>query len=91
VNTPQAYQLQTDDSPISLANLAHTQLDRAMLEAMGDTRNWRCPSLTLKPRPTIFIPVKAHRGGFDSERSEIPSSGATCVSRWGKSDGRALK
>jgi hypothetical protein len=43
VNTPQAYQLQTDDSPISLANLAHTQLDRAMLEAMGDTQELALP------------------------------------------------
>ena len=37
-NTPQAYQLQIDDSPISLASLAHTQLDRAMLEELGDTQ-----------------------------------------------------
>jgi hypothetical protein len=37
-NTPQAYQLQIDDSPISLASLAHTQLDRAMFEELGDTQ-----------------------------------------------------
>jgi hypothetical protein len=43
VNTPQAYQLQTDDSPIPLSNLAHTQLDRAMLEAMGDTQELALP------------------------------------------------
>ena len=36
VNTPQAYQLQIDGSPISLASLAHTQLDRAMLEELGE-------------------------------------------------------
>ena len=35
VNTPQAYQLQIDDSPISLASLAHTQIDRPMLEELG--------------------------------------------------------
>jgi hypothetical protein len=43
VNTPQAYQLQTDDSPVPLANLAHTQLDRAMLEEMGDTQELALP------------------------------------------------
>src|ERR1700678_1977558 len=31
VDTPGAYELKIDDSPISLASLAHTQLDRAML------------------------------------------------------------
>jgi hypothetical protein len=43
VNTPGAYQLQTDDSPISLASLAHTQLDRAMLEELGGTRELALP------------------------------------------------
>jgi|SRR5580698_1574343 hypothetical protein len=37
-NTPQAYQLQIDDSPISLASLARTQLDRAMVEGLGKTQ-----------------------------------------------------
>ena len=43
VNTPQAYQLKLDDSTISLANLAHTQLDRAMLEELGDTHELALP------------------------------------------------
>ena len=43
VNTPQAYQLQIDDSPISLASLAHTQLDRAILEELGDTQELALP------------------------------------------------
>jgi hypothetical protein len=43
VNTPQAYQLRIDDSPISLATLAHTQLDRAMLEELGDTQELALP------------------------------------------------
>ena len=43
MNTPQAYQLQIDDSPISLASLAHTQLDRAMLEELGDTQELALP------------------------------------------------
>jgi hypothetical protein len=38
VNTPEAYQLTTDDSSIPLARLAHTQLGRATVEALGDTR-----------------------------------------------------
>jgi hypothetical protein len=43
VNTPLAYQLQADNSPIPLATLAHTQLDRAMLEEMGDTQELALP------------------------------------------------
>ena len=43
VNTPQAYQLNVGDSPVSLASLAHTQLDRAMLEELGDTHELALP------------------------------------------------
>ena len=43
LNTPQAYQLQPDESPISLASLTHTQLDRAMLEELGDTHELPLP------------------------------------------------
>lgn len=43
VNTPGAYQLQADDSPISLASLAHTQLDRVMLEELGGTQELALP------------------------------------------------
>jgi hypothetical protein len=43
LNTPQAYQLQPDESPISLASLTHTQLDRAMLEELGDTHELALP------------------------------------------------
>jgi hypothetical protein len=43
VNTPGAYQLQTDDSPVSLASLAQTQLDRAMLEELGSTKELALP------------------------------------------------
>ncbi len=42
-NTPGAYELKIDDSPISLASLAHTQLDRAMLEELGGTRELALP------------------------------------------------
>jgi hypothetical protein len=43
LNTPQAYQLQTDESPTSLASLTHTQLDRGMLEELGDTHELPLP------------------------------------------------
>jgi len=43
VNTPGAYELKIDDSPISLASLAHTQLDRAMLEELGGRRELGLP------------------------------------------------
>jgi hypothetical protein len=42
-NAPEAYQLQTDDSSVSLASLAHTQLDRATLEELGDTHEFPLP------------------------------------------------
>jgi hypothetical protein len=43
VNTPEAYQLKADDPPISLTSLAHTQLDRATLEELGDTHALALP------------------------------------------------
>src|SRR5579863_6001590 len=43
LNSPQAYQLQLDESPISLASLTHTQLDRATLEELGDTHELALP------------------------------------------------
>jgi Conjugal transfer protein len=43
MNAPQAYQLKTDDSPISLPSLAHTQLDRSTLEDLGDTHELALP------------------------------------------------
>src|SRR5208282_436984 len=43
VNTPGAYELKIDDSPISLASLAQTQLDRATLEELGGTQEHALP------------------------------------------------
>ena len=43
LNPPQAYQLQPDESAIPLATLAHTQLDRATLEELGDTQEFALP------------------------------------------------
>jgi hypothetical protein len=43
MSAPQAYQLKIDDSPITLPSLAHTQLDRATLEELGDTHELALP------------------------------------------------
>jgi Conjugal transfer protein len=43
VNTPQAYQLQPEDSPIALANLAHTQIDPAISEELRDAQELLLP------------------------------------------------
>jgi hypothetical protein len=43
MSAPQACQLKIDDSPIALASLAHTQLDRTMLEELGDTHELALP------------------------------------------------
>ena len=43
VNTPQAYQLQIGNSPIPLTILAHTQLDRAIIDELGDTQELALP------------------------------------------------
>jgi len=43
VSNPGAYQLQTDNPPVSLTSLARTQLDRAMLERLGGTQELALP------------------------------------------------
>jgi len=43
VNAPGAYQLQTDDSPILLASLVQTQLDRVTLEELGSAKELALP------------------------------------------------
>lgn len=43
VNVPEAYQLKAAESAISLTSLAHTQLDRATLEELGDTYELALP------------------------------------------------
>jgi hypothetical protein len=43
VNTPGAYELKIGDSPIPLASLAQTQLDRAMLEQLGGAQELALP------------------------------------------------
>jgi hypothetical protein len=62
VNAPGAYQLQTDNSPISLASLAHTQLDRAMLEELGGTQELALPVAHAEAEADDLHPGEATRG-----------------------------
>jgi hypothetical protein len=62
VNTPGAYQLQADDSPISLASLAHTQLDRAMLKRLGGTRELALPVTHAEAEADDLHPGETTRG-----------------------------
>lgn len=43
VSVPQAYQLKLADSPIALASLARTQLDRTALDELGETQELALP------------------------------------------------
>ena len=62
MNMPQAYQLQIDDSPISLASLAHTQLDRAMLEELGDTQELALPVANAEAEADDLHPGETTQG-----------------------------
>ena len=62
VNTPKAYQLQIHDSPISLASLAHTQLDRAMLEELGGTQELALPVAAAEAEADDLHPGETTQG-----------------------------
>ncbi len=62
VNTPQAYQLQIDDAPISLTTLAHTQLDRVMLEQLGGTHEQALPVAHAEAEAEDLHPGEATHG-----------------------------
>jgi len=72
VNTPGAYQLQTDESPISLASLAHTQLDRTMLEGLGGTRELALPVTHAEAEADDLHPGETTQGVV-SIRQELKS------------------
>jgi hypothetical protein len=72
VNTPGAYQLQTDDSPISLASLAHTQIDRAMLEELGGTQELALPVVHAEAGADDLRPGETTQGVV-SIRQELKS------------------
>jgi hypothetical protein len=62
VNAPGVYQLQTDDSPISLASLAQTQLDRAMLKELGSTKELALPVAQAKAEADDLHPGETTQG-----------------------------
>jgi hypothetical protein len=62
VYTPGAYQLQADDSPVSLAGLVHTQLDRAMLERLGDRQKLALPVAHAEAQAADLHPGETTQG-----------------------------
>ena len=62
VNPPEAFELRTDDSSVPLARLAHTQLDRATLEALGDTRELSLPVIHAQTEAENLHPGETTQG-----------------------------
>lgn len=62
MSTPQAYQLTIADSPISLASLAHTQLDRTALEELGDTHELALPVVHAEAETEDLHPGETTQG-----------------------------
>ena len=62
VNKPEAFELRADDSAIPLTRLAHTQLDRATLEALGDTRELSLPVIHAEAEAENLHPGETTRG-----------------------------
>ena len=62
ISAPGAYELRTGDSPISLASVAHTQLDRAMLEQLGRTQELALPVAGAEVEADDLHPGEATQG-----------------------------
>ena len=62
VNAPEAFELRTDDSTIPLTRLAHTQLDRATLAALGDTRELSLPVIHAEAESENLHPGETTQG-----------------------------
>ena len=62
LNAPEAYQLRTDDSLLPLARLAHTQLDRAKREALGDTPELSLPVIHAEAEVEYLHPGETTQG-----------------------------
>lgn len=62
VNAPAAFELRTDDSAIPLTRLAHTQLNRATLEALGDTRELSLPVIHAQAESENLHPGETTQG-----------------------------
>jgi hypothetical protein len=62
VNAPEAFELRTDDSSVPLARLAHTQLDRATIEALGETRELSLPVIHVEAGAENLHPGETTHG-----------------------------
>ena len=62
MNIPQAYQLKTDDSPVSLTSLAHMQLDRTMVEELGETHSLNLPVANVEAEAEDLHPGETTQG-----------------------------
>jgi hypothetical protein len=62
VSAPRAFELKTDAPAIPLRTLAHTQLDRATLEALGDTRELSLPVVHAQAENENLYPGETTQG-----------------------------
>ena len=62
VTTPEAFQLQIHESPIPLATLTNTQLDRATLGELGDTQEFALPVAHAEAESDNLHPGKTTQG-----------------------------
>src|SRR5258708_30395699 len=62
VNTPGAYELKIDASPISLGSLAHTQLDRATIKKLGGMQELALPVALAEAEADDLHPGETIRG-----------------------------
>lgn len=62
IKPPQAYQLRTDDSAVSLASLGHTQLDHVALEELGNIKPVPLPVFHAQAEAEDLHPGEATQG-----------------------------
>lgn len=62
VSAPEAYQLRADESSIPLQRLAHTQLDRATIEALGNMRDLPLPVVHAEAEADNLHPGETTQG-----------------------------
>lgn len=62
VNAPEAYQLRSDTSSVPLTRLAHTQLDGATLDALGETRELSLPVIHAEAETENLQPGETTQG-----------------------------
>lgn len=62
VHSPEAFELKADGSSVPLVRLAHTQLDRATLEALGDTHELSLPVIHAEAEAENLHPGETTQG-----------------------------